>query len=83
MPRSTGSAAPVPSLWDLNRCHATRLAQRYADLQACVAWVRDQDILAPACWYTHGWLVHRPAALHAWRTRAYAPDAHQSDAADW
>lgn len=83
MPRSTGSAAPAPSLWDLERCPATLLAQRYADLQAFVAWLRDQDVPAPSCWYTHGWLVHRLAALQAWKVHAYAPDAHPRDAAEW
>ena len=83
MPRSTDLAAPAPSPWDLDRCPATRLAQRGADLQAFVAWLRDQDVPAPSCWYTHGWLVHRLAALRAWRARAYAPDAHPRDAADW
>ncbi len=83
MPRSTGPAAPALPLWDLERCPAGQLAQRYADLQAFVAWLKAQDIPAPACWYTHGRLVHRLAALQAWRARAYAPDAHPRDAADW
>jgi len=83
MPRSTGSAAPAPPPWDLERCPANLLTQRYADLQAFVTWLKDQDVPAPGCWYTHGWLVHRLAALQAWKVRAYAPDAHPRDAADW
>jgi hypothetical protein len=83
MPRSTGSAAPAPSPWDLERCPATQLAQRYADLQAFVTWLKHQDVPAPSCWYTRGWLVHRLAALQAWKVRAYAPDAHPGDAAEW
>ncbi len=83
MPSPTGSAAPVPPPWDLDHCPATLLAQRYADLQAFVTWLGAQDIPAPACWYTHGWLVHRLAALQAWKVRAYAPDAHPRDAAEW
>ncbi len=75
MPRSTVSAAPAPPLWDLERCPANLLAQRYADLQAFVAWLQDQDVPAPACWYTHGWIVHRQAAVQAWKVRAYALDA--------
>ncbi|MHB8395462.1 MAG: hypothetical protein ACYDC5_13425 [Candidatus Dormibacteria bacterium] len=77
MPRSTGSAAaPAPSPWDLDHCPANLLAQRYADLQAFVTWLKDQDVPAPDCWYTHGRLVHRLAAVVAWKARAYAPDAH-------
>ena len=83
MARQSDSETQINSPWDLERCPATQLAQRYADLQAFVAWLKDQDVLAPACWYTHGWLVHRLAALQAWRVRAYAPDAHPRDAADW
>ncbi|MDA8332302.1 MAG: hypothetical protein M0027_14100 [Candidatus Dormibacteraeota bacterium] len=85
MARPRAAAAPAPSSlsWDLERCPAGQLAQRYVDLEAFVSWLGAQDIPAPACWYTHGWLVHRLAALQAWRARAYAPDAHPRDAADW
>ena len=83
MPSPSGSTAPSPPLWDLERCPAALLAQRYADLQAFVTWLGAQDIPAPACWYIHGWLVHRLAAVQAWRARAYAPEAHPRDAADW
>ena len=83
MPRSTGPTTPGPTPWDLAHCSAGQLAQRYADLQAFVSWLKDQDVQAPACWYTHGWLVYRLAALQAWRVCAYAPDAHPRDAADW
>ncbi len=83
MPRSTGPAAPPPPPWDLERCPAGQLTQGYADLQAVVSWLQEQDVGVPACWYTHGWLVHRLAALKAWRTLAYGPGAHPRDAADW
>ena len=83
VPRRACPAPPASLTWDLDRCPATQLAQRYADLRSFVAWLGTQDIAAPTCWYTHGWLVHRLAALQAWRTLAYAPDAHPRDAADW
>ena len=83
MPRSMGPAAPAPPPWDLEHCPAPQLAQLYADLRAFVSWLEEQGVDAPACWYTHGWLVHRLAALQAWRSLAYAPGAHPRDAADW
>ena len=73
----------VSAIWDIERCPATLLAQRYADLQAFIVWLRDQDIPAPTCWYTHGWVVHRLAALQAWRIRAYNPDTSPRDVAEW
>ena len=83
MPRSPGSTAPIPLPWDLDRCPAGRLAQWYADLLAFVSWLEDQDVQTPACWYAHGWVVHRLAALAGWRSRAYTPGSHPRDAADW
>ncbi|MHB8325634.1 MAG: hypothetical protein ACYDEA_00385 [Candidatus Dormibacteria bacterium] len=82
-PRATTAATAAAVTWDLDRCPAALLAQRYADLQAFVTWLRDQDIPTPTCWYIHGWLVHRLAALQAWKVRAYAPEAHPRDAAEW
>ena len=83
MPRSPGNATPSPPTWDLEHCPAGQLAQRYADLLAFVSWLQEQDVGVPACWYAHGWVVHRLAALQAWRVRAYAPDTNPRDAADW
>jgi len=61
MPRPTGSAAPAPSPWDLERCPATLLAQRYADLQAFVTWLGAQDVPAPT-WWRYGWYWPLPSA---------------------
>ncbi len=83
MPRSPGSTPPTSPPWDLERCPADHLAQRYADLFAFVSWLQKQGVHAPTCWYTHGWVVHRMAALQAWRTHAYGPGSHPRDAADW
>ncbi|MGH7692679.1 MAG: hypothetical protein ACREOA_08230, partial [Candidatus Dormibacteria bacterium] len=53
------------------------------DLEAFVIWLQDQDVRVPGCWYSHGWLIQRLAALQAWRSRAYDPAAHPRDAAEW
>lgn len=71
MPRVTRPAAPPPSPWDLDRCSAAQLGQRWADLQAFASWLEAQGIKVPASWHTHGWV-----ALQAWKARAYATDTH-------
>lgn len=81
MSRIVRPAPPPP--WDLEHCTAPQLAQRYADLLGLVSWLGEQDLDVPACWYAHGWVVSRLAAIQAWRTVAYGPGAHPRDAADW
>ena len=84
MPRTPRPQTPAShSLWDLDRCTAAQLAQRYADLKAFTAWLQGQGVEIPACWYTHGWVARRLAAVHAWKARAYTPDAHPRESADW
>ncbi|HUY98491.1 MAG TPA: hypothetical protein VMW47_12905 [Verrucomicrobiae bacterium] len=62
---------------------ANLVAQRCADLQAFVTWLKGHDVPAPTCCDANGQLVHRLAALHAWTVRAYGPDPHPRDAAEW
>ena len=82
MPRTAWPAAPSPRPGDLDRCLAAQLAQRYADLRAFATWFPAQGVEVPACWQAHGGVVHRLAAVYAWKAPAYAPDAHRREAAD-
>ncbi|HUY98541.1 MAG TPA: hypothetical protein VMW47_13155 [Verrucomicrobiae bacterium] len=82
-PRATSGPPPPPVPWDLEQLPAAQLAPAYADVAAFVTRLQAQGIDIPACWYTHGWLVARLAALAAWRAAAYAPGASPRDAAEW
>ena len=82
MPRTAWPAAPSPRPGELDRCLAAQLARRYADLRAFATWFPAQGVEVPACWQAHGGVVHRLAAVYAWRAPAHAPDAHRREAAD-
>ncbi len=69
--------------WDLDALDADGRRDTYRQLDCFVAWLRACDVTVPQCWYTHGWVVWRLAALAAWQERAYAADAAPREAVDW
>jgi hypothetical protein len=76
--------AARPSVpWDLDALDGDALRRAYTDVEAFVVWLRRCDITVPSCWYTHGWVVRRLAALGAWQDDAYCDGATGRDAADW
>lgn len=72
---------PVP--WDLDALDADTLAAAYEELAEFVDRLVAADIDVPACWYVHGWVVHRLIALARWRREAHAPPASARNAAEW
>jgi hypothetical protein len=72
-----------PVAWDVDALDGDELRRAYDDLATFVAWLHDCDITVPACWYTHGWVVRRLAALSYWQEASLAPESHPRDAADW
>jgi hypothetical protein len=69
--------------WDLDSLDSDHLHRGYAEVAAFVDWLRSCDITVPACWYTHGWVVRRLAALRVWHDDAHLDGASGRDAAEW
>ncbi len=69
--------------WDLDSLDGDALRDAYTAVAHFVAWLRAGDITVPSCWYTHGWVVRRLAALRVWQDDAYADGATARDAAEW
>jgi len=69
--------------WDLDSLDGDALRQAYAAIADFVGWLRQCDITVPSCWYTHGWVVRRLAALRVWQDDAYSDDATGREAAEW
>ena len=69
--------------WDLDSLDGAALRDAYAAVAEFVAWLRGCDITVPSCWYTHGWVVRRLAALRVWQDDAYADGSAGRDAVEW
>src|SRR5690242_7436147 len=67
--------------WDLRTLGSDALSAALADVAAFVDRLVDDGIEVPRCWYAHGWIRERLAALLHWRTECYAASARS--AADW
>lgn len=78
---TNASSTWVP--WDLDALDSDALREAYLDVAAFVDWLRACDIAVPACWYTHGWVVWRLAALLAWQQLAYIAETNPREATDW
>ena len=78
-PTIAGRSVP----WDLDSLDSDDLPRAYSDVAAFVDWLRRCDITVPSCWYTHGWVVRRLAALQVWHDDAYLDGASAREAADW
>ncbi len=80
--RPVGRAtALVP--WDLDALTPDELRAAYLDLSGFVGWLRDCDVDVPGCWYVHGWVVRRLAALRHWREAVLHPEAPAKAANEW
>lgn len=94
------SPRPRPPLaWDLDQLSEGELRRRYAEMADFATRLLEMGVSVPACWYYHRHLVHRFAAVMAWRERAYrtssesrdpetgetrvTPGAHAREAAEW
>jgi hypothetical protein len=73
--------AAVP--WDIDALSGDELRATYLDLSRFVAWLRQCDVDVPACWYVHGWVVRRLAALQHWRTATLDAEAPAKATNDW
>jgi hypothetical protein len=81
---ATGSPSDQAVLpWDLDLLAPDDLRRLYEGVASFVAWLEECNIEVPRCWYTHGWVVRRLAALSYWHEVAYAPGSPPRDAADW
>jgi hypothetical protein len=69
--------------WDLDSLDGDALHRAYSHLADFVDWLRRCDIAVPSCWYAHGWVVRRLAALRVWQDDAYVDGATGRDAAEW
>jgi hypothetical protein len=69
--------------WDLDALSPEELRAAYLDLSGFAGWLRECDVDVPACWYVHGWLVRRLAALRHWRDAVLDPEAGAKAACDW
>ncbi len=83
MPDAASTTASRYVRWDLDSLDDGDLHRAYTEAAAFVDWLRRCDITVPSCWYTHGWVVRRLAALQAWHDDAYLDGASGRDAADW
>jgi len=77
-PGENGSVA-----WDIDGARLDDLRATYEAVARFVEWLQARDVIVPACWYTHGWVVWRLAALSAWQQVAYRSDAHPREAVEW
>ncbi len=80
-PHRAHRAAAVP--WDLDALGSGELHAAYLELARFVGWLRHCDVDVPSCWYVHGWLVRRLAALLHWRDATLDPEVTAKAAADW
>jgi len=83
MPLASSTAARASASWDPDSLAADQLESIYGEIAGFVEWLRACDIAVPSCWYTHGWVVRRLAALRVWQDDAYADGATGRDAAEW
>ena len=77
-----GNGAHPPSR-SFDGVNGAQLRGAYEEVAAFVRWLQACDIRVPSCWYTHGWVVRRLAALRVWQDDAYADGATGRDAAEW
>lgn len=80
-PNRDASTATPP--WDFDNLDHAELRQAYQGLATFVDWLEACDIRVPACWYTHGWVVRRLAALSYWHETAHTVESPARDAAEW
>jgi hypothetical protein len=80
---TTPTAARRYAPWDLDSLDSGSLHREFSDLALFVDWLRACDVTVPSCWYTHGWVVRRLAALRVWHDDAHLDGASGRDAADW
>ena len=83
MPDAAPTAARGYVPWDLDSLDSDELHREYTEVATFVDWLRDCDITVPSCWYTHGWVVRRLAALCVWHDDAHLDGASGRDAAEW
>ena len=69
--------------WDVDALGPEQLRSAYLDLAGFVGWLGECDVDVPSCWYVHGWLVRRLAALRHWREEVLDPEATAKGACDW
>ena len=69
--------------WDLDTLDTDHLYRGYSQIAEFVDWLGRCDIAVPSCWYTHGWVVRRLAALRVWHDDAYLDGATGRDGAEW
>jgi hypothetical protein len=81
MELTTETARAVP--WDVDSLDGEELRRTYAAIADFVGWLRQCDIAVPSCWYTHGWVVRRLAALRVWQDDVHSDDATGREAAEW
>ena len=69
--------------WDLDSLDGAGLRWAYGELAEFVDWLRRCDVVVPTCWYTHGWIARRLAALRVWQDDAYMDGTTGRDVAEW
>ncbi|MGH7746754.1 MAG: hypothetical protein ACREQ5_18665 [Candidatus Dormibacteria bacterium] len=79
-PRRRGSEVVA---WDLDSLAPDELQAAYLDISGFVGWLHECDVEVPSCWYVHGWLVRRLAALRHWRDDTLGPEGTAKASADW
>jgi hypothetical protein len=82
LPNADAATAASPP-WDIDNLDGPELRRAYDQLAAFVDWLETCDIRVPACWYTHGWVVRRLAALSSWHEAAHTVESPARDAAEW
>lgn len=70
-----------PAPWDLTSLDAGLVVEAMTDLRDFVDDLVDAGIDVPCCWYVHGWVRDRLAAVGHWRREAYG--ASPRSAAEW
>ena len=78
------TAAPqATAVWDLDAASASELEAALNTVSAFVEQLRRASVGIPRCWYVHGWVVYRLAALHQAHGEALRQTASARDAVWW
>ena len=55
----------VPT-WRLDDLEPGQRKEELVTLKTFVTWLDTNGVAVPACWYAHGWMRYRLAAMFAW-----------------
>lgn len=78
-PTTPAPRAKAPLAWDLDRLGERELRTQYGAMAVFAEQLQAMGVTVPPCWYFHRHLVHRFAAVMAWRDRAHRTSTETTD----